>query len=562
MVFWLLAAGAAAAAYGTKKFFEMNKRKLYEHSPLRLDRREIRVLKIKAGGFKDDIVMGLETRNLDDPGVYTWDALSYCWGDDDSLHFSSIDNRMIYYKETLAKIIRQLRHETVDRIVWIDALCINQESDAEKTRQMRFMRDIYGKAMMTIVYLGPETGESTRVLNHLLSNSSKVQSTLVGGNLDPDWMRNIEVWAGFRDDLMSSKWFTRVWTVQELIASQKVIVKCGDVEVPWDLFVAAWRVVRALPVGHATKDYYTPEPDAIEVLESFRTMYMQGTACHLKFLIDAFAHRGCKDPRDKVFGLLGLASAEILADLDGLGYENTMKEVYTTVTVYVLQKTASVDFMLYRGSGPREAELPSWVPDYSQTGDIWQLTRDRFHPDEAYNASGKNPDQQIDRIESGRHYRMSNPPDEVSQIPKILSSNEILVGGLYMGTIKQVDTLAAIHRRGVYEPPAAYNNDRPYPLLEGGDYKAAFARMILFDRDWQARRYGRQQMLLPFPRVPADWERARLRGYSLIYTDLGLIGLARDDVLAEDWICVLYGCSVPVVIRAADSTRYKLICGW
>lgn len=48
---------------------------------------------------------------------------------------------MVTYNLEVA--LQQLRHAERERILWVDALCINQENDLEKSEQVRPMGRIY-----------------------------------------------------------------------------------------------------------------------------------------------------------------------------------------------------------------------------------------------------------------------------------------------------------------------------------------------------------------------------------------------------------------------------------
>jgi hypothetical protein len=49
----------------------------------------------------------------------------------------------------------RLRKQDVPRTFWVDAICINQGDDAEKTHQLALMGRIYKEAARAVVWLGP-----------------------------------------------------------------------------------------------------------------------------------------------------------------------------------------------------------------------------------------------------------------------------------------------------------------------------------------------------------------------------------------------------------------------
>ena len=48
------------------------------------------------------------------------------------------------------------------RVLWIDALYINQDETVERNHQVALMRDIYKKAARAIVWIGPEGVDTTK----------------------------------------------------------------------------------------------------------------------------------------------------------------------------------------------------------------------------------------------------------------------------------------------------------------------------------------------------------------------------------------------------------------
>jgi hypothetical protein len=87
----------------------------------------------------------------------SYDALSYVWGTPDP----STDECMYCNGEAtatgfeLARALRRLRLPTSTRIVWVDAICINQKDKEEKSYQVPLMGSIYSLARRVVVWLGP-----------------------------------------------------------------------------------------------------------------------------------------------------------------------------------------------------------------------------------------------------------------------------------------------------------------------------------------------------------------------------------------------------------------------
>lgn len=68
------------------------------------------------------------------------------------------------------------------------------------------------------------------------------------------------------------------------------------------------------------------------------------------------------DPRDKVYGLLGLMQ-ESVASLIEPDYTDTVANIYRSFTLGIIKGTGSLDVI--RHSAPTKGStLPSWVPDW------------------------------------------------------------------------------------------------------------------------------------------------------------------------------------------------------
>ncbi len=85
-----------------------------------------------------------------------YEALSYVW---DPFRMGnraaiSCDGTIIEVTENCEMALRYLRYSDRPRVLWIDAICIDQSSEAEKTHQVRLMGDVYSFARRVIVWLG------------------------------------------------------------------------------------------------------------------------------------------------------------------------------------------------------------------------------------------------------------------------------------------------------------------------------------------------------------------------------------------------------------------------
>jgi hypothetical protein len=93
-----------------------------------------------------------------DPGSEAmFEALSYVWGDDAPFDKISVNDGYIYIRQNLSIALRCLRHASQSRVLWIDAICINQEDLDEKNAQVSLMHKIYSQAQDVVIFLNEPT---------------------------------------------------------------------------------------------------------------------------------------------------------------------------------------------------------------------------------------------------------------------------------------------------------------------------------------------------------------------------------------------------------------------
>jgi hypothetical protein len=125
--------------------------------------------------------------------------------------------------------------------LWVDALCINQSDTAERTSQVRMMREIYEKAECVVVWLG-EGDETDSLALSLLKTINQPWATFkdaygreiplfTGGNEQQhDALVAAQAPYAYFDALakfLLRPWFGRIWIVQELLCARKVTIWCG-----------------------------------------------------------------------------------------------------------------------------------------------------------------------------------------------------------------------------------------------------------------------------------------------------------------------------------------------
>lgn len=100
-------------------------------------------------------------------GNNLYEALSYVWGSGVKSESVILDGSPYLVTKSLHAALLYHRDCQLDRILWIDALSINQEDADEKSRQIPLMRMIYAQASCVIVWLGEATKERDGGLEYI-----------------------------------------------------------------------------------------------------------------------------------------------------------------------------------------------------------------------------------------------------------------------------------------------------------------------------------------------------------------------------------------------------------
>jgi hypothetical protein len=102
----------------------------------------------------NEIRILLDTIQIQRGNGSQYEALSYTWGsaeDPVAIYVGASGAQIISVTQNLASALRYLRHETEDRQLWVDAVCIDQKNLQERSKQVLKMADVYQIAKRAIV---------------------------------------------------------------------------------------------------------------------------------------------------------------------------------------------------------------------------------------------------------------------------------------------------------------------------------------------------------------------------------------------------------------------------
>lgn len=129
----------------------------YQYQPL-TDPRAIRLLKFLPHSTVDEIHVSLADVSLDELPDIGSVAMSYVWGSSETdKHYICCDGARIYVTKNAAQVLScfsaRLPPETA---LWIDSVCIDQSSLAERSHQVTLMGEIYQSVSGVAIWLGQD----------------------------------------------------------------------------------------------------------------------------------------------------------------------------------------------------------------------------------------------------------------------------------------------------------------------------------------------------------------------------------------------------------------------
>jgi hypothetical protein len=134
-------------------------------------------------------------------GTHLYEALSYAWGGSEKPYCISIEGRNLPITANLYAALMHLRDRHMERIMWVDAICINQNNKEEQGHQIQYMAEIYSKASHVIVWLGEENEDSDQALEEIRLAAEKAPiKPLISEPAKQSMVK-----------LLRRPWFERIW---------------------------------------------------------------------------------------------------------------------------------------------------------------------------------------------------------------------------------------------------------------------------------------------------------------------------------------------------------------
>lgn len=399
----------------------------------------------------------LTTVPLDSPPRY--EALSYAWGAPSGSedYPISIDGHVVLATPNLDAALRSLRLHGDARVLWIDALCINQQSTAERSHQVSLMQAIYSKCTRDLLWLGPKPysgvgykppdeealGNGLRLMKLIADKDITTVDTM-----ERNWIirkRKVDKWGYFwyideheekrkkrearergehveeeeeepivlpTEMVPSNKRFLsseeqsaleltmswpdvwgRLWVMQELSLAPKIQLVAGRHTLDWDVISGFLGDTPYADAFHGTFSHGSVYRMVGEIFRKVQTIDHQRRMVNeirqtkaessLLDVLARFRASQASDPRDKIYGLLGLANDSLKQSIQP-NYSKEPAQVYAEVTATIIEQSGNLDIVCQspwrssqvvsqtRSSNSPDAfeGLPSWAADFRVDGQV------------------------------------------------------------------------------------------------------------------------------------------------------------------------------------------------
>lgn len=357
------------------------------YDPLNQERNEIRLLTILPGKWSSEVCCTLKTVSMDDNPAYY--ALSYVWGDPGDTVVICVDGQPFQATRNLWYALRRLRRETHPRIFWIDAICINQDNDEEKSHQVANMGSVFRSCCEAFLFLGecqscvdsdadeqPQSYIALKAFELIgLFESNKhfdeIPCFEKTSESQLDISKEYEDHFAALDALNESSWWYRIWVVQETALPKKARFVWASEDCAFESVASAASNFRThrntccqRPSSSERKYVLNSLYSQIRPMMWARDRTRDSSRITIASLRRLCVTRKASNRRDLVYGLLGLvndwsyATSPILPDYSG-SLEHCFATIFLSFTTYHLSSA-----LLGRRAINMIEKLPTWVPDW------------------------------------------------------------------------------------------------------------------------------------------------------------------------------------------------------
>jgi hypothetical protein len=303
---------------------------------------------------KDDDLLSCSLIHVKFAEKPRYNALSYMWGDEAVKVDILLEGALFQVGQNLWDALDYLRSSGTQMPFWIDAICINQGDVEERNRQLPMMKWIYFRADTVVTWLGkkyskyqmptdlqitqhavtqepndsptsleiiPKSGETSPLTTSEQGEatpSSETSAFLHWKHSEEDIAEMVLKERAMVTELCSDGYWNRLWIIQEIGRARQSMVCFGALAMGWNAFIKMVTLHNSSCDGPLRLDRLVQG----KYTGSFT----------LQKLLQDHGKASCKEPRDKIYGLIGLATDACQFPMD---YNKSLLEVWTDTMVFM-----------------------------------------------------------------------------------------------------------------------------------------------------------------------------------------------------------------------------------
>ncbi|RFU26911.1 hypothetical protein B7463_g9427, partial [Scytalidium lignicola] len=330
----------------------------FKYKPIIREGSGFRLLRVLKGCDEDPIQCQLfESKIPSSEETSNYAALSYTWGSASKPCDIIINDSKMTVTKHVYLALRDLRFREKDRVLWVDAVSINQSDENEQGQRVRQMGSIYRNAERVIIWLG----EATYDINYVMYYIKQLEEESIKHASDDQHCQKIsnkqlvDIWStivrdltldqkgllveGFQS-LLHRNWFKRVWVIQETGNARAADIVCGNKSISANIFALMPSLLGITPDLHCQS--------IIDIMPGpLRDSSWWAKKRDLYTMLDKFRYSEATNPKDKIYALLGISSDACNTDLLRADYGKSLQDIIFDTVSFLLNLSES-DPPIYR----------------------------------------------------------------------------------------------------------------------------------------------------------------------------------------------------------------------
>lgn len=590
----------------------------YEYRPLSTSPATIRLIEIQSPSslsLEEPLFCEIHHFDLKTAASMEYCALSYVWGEPNCDQTFTLSKFPFKVTSHLYKALQRLRFFGW-KLVWVDAICIDQSNVPERSAQITLMGRIYSSAKSTAIYLGETDKQGARavgLMTHLYVLETLLPDSKAGNRLPQ--LRDT-VFNALTDHLGPGhayvKHYERKNIKQSLRLSDEIsglpmarstnkelglrqlrrrlrvlnLPKYGNplwatllniYQSPW--FTRGWVVQEAvlshramMILGQNLFEFERLELSLFFIIKSklheyaiIRLPRLVLMPMTIKMIREDFEYRNLlrllrllylsrtTDPRDKIYCLLGLADDVDIAPTPD--YSQSVEEVYRSYAVHFIKSCEGLRLLRDSGISQGARVNATWVPRW----DRWSHARvldGTLDGSLVFQASGS--------VQA--HFKF----EEDNSLLKVRGACFDRVGRFcsqkfssktHKDWISWEKSISSIVQKSPMFSAESYARTLDLDkngLGIGGFSKASANRGLTFEDHYRSV-FVTESIEDTDSIDYFNDTRKRARYYRFVLTTRGYLGWVPKESEISDTICVILGVSVPLVLREVEDGRHMLI---